>query len=186
MHVTQAVLFGQIQDGAAGVGGLDLHHVACDRNRLDVAFGLLDGEDDDRAARTADHLHDLVDRHVGDIDGWLAFLGYGNDQISSAQAAVAPAGAARHQLFHYDVVILFTQHGTDALERAGERDVQVLLLRGRQILGVRVVSRRDRIEERLGGVEWIGREQPREAGLEARGNFLSRLLLASLQRGGDL
>ena len=107
-------------------------------NRLQGAVGLLHREDDDRALRPADHAHDLVDRHVHHVDGLFALLRHGHDEVADLELPLLPGGAAGDEIVHEDVVVLLAQRRADALETAGERDVEVRFLRGWQVVRVRI------------------------------------------------
>ena len=111
-----------------------LHLVARDGD--DLALGRVrrarrdDLQTHGRALLAADHVHDLVELHVHDVDEGVVALGDGGDAVVDLEFALRRRRAAGDQFDDLGIAVLAAQHGADAHEREAHVDGKIIHLAG--------------------------------------------------------
>ena len=118
----------------------------------------------DRAGGAAYEVHYIVQAPADDIHEFtLRALGYGRDPVLGTDEITLFRGPGRHQAHDGRVFVLGAENRTNALERQGHVDVEVLARTRRKVLRVRVVGSRDRIHVDLERILGLGLCRPVEA-----------------------
>ncbi len=153
------VAFRILRDDKIGRGQtfLEVDLLTNDVDDLDLVLPLdrRNLEPNRRSDLTADEVDDVGKLHFDDIFE-IAFLALGDadDAVFYFQLPVLEGRSADDEALDRGAAVLFVtlEHRTDTGERLVHSDAEVLVLRLREIFGVRIVGAGDRLDEKSGDV----------------------------------
>ena len=97
-----------------------------------------------RAFLAADHLDNVAQVHVDDVNRLFPFLGHGDDLVLRLQQARALGASAGNQLLNDGKAVIAAEGGPDPLQGKLHLNLEVLKIFGGQIVRVRIQGQGER------------------------------------------